>query len=311
MSEVMFEELTYPSSDGKSTVHAYLWAPVGAPPKAVIQLSHGMCEYVQRYDAWARRFCAEGYAFCGNDHLGHGHTAEGSDALGYTACRGGAALLVEDVHALSLLMRERYPDLPLILYGHSMGSFVARCYLSKYGSELSGALISGTAGPGQPTAIGRQVAHLVARMKGDGHRSKFLTSLAFGSYNKRFTAERDAFSWLSRDKAVREAYGKDPFCTFVFTAAGYDTLFELLGTVSKKSWAGTVPKTLPMLLFAGDQDPVGGYGRGVKAVYNRLKGQGCNVMLRLFAGGRHEMHNETNADEVFADLKAFLEEIVK
>ncbi|MBQ8341277.1 MAG: alpha/beta fold hydrolase [Clostridia bacterium] len=307
--EIRYEELTYPSADGKTTVHAYIWHPVGEV-KGIIQLSHGMCEYVQRYDAWARRFAAAGYVFCGNDHLGHGYTAESPEALGNIPPHGDE-LLVEDVHALSLLIKARYPETPLILYGHSMGSFVARCYLSKYGTELSAALISGTAGPGLPTGLGCKLARLMGRVKGQEHRSKFLTSLGFGSYNKRFEQEQDALSWLTRDKTVRANYRKDTFCTFIFTTEGYATLFTLISRISKKSWAKTLPRDLPVLLFAGDQDPVGNYGKGVRAVCERMEKAGCNVSLRLYEGGRHEMHNELNADEVFADLIAYLKENVK
>lgn len=304
MNEITFEELTYLSSDGATTVHAYIWAP--KEPRAVVQLSHGMCEYVARYDEWARRFAAEGIVFCGNDHLGHGRTAKEKSDLGYTAPRGGADLIVDDLYKMSLIMRERYPALPLFLYGHSMGSFAARAYLTKYAHLLSGALISGTAGSGAPTGLALKLTHAIARAKGDRHRSALITAMAFGAYNKRFSKDEGLHAWLTRDEAVRERYGKDDFCRFVFTTAGYDTLFSLLGAVSKKDWAQQVPKHLPILLFAGDADPVGSYGKGVAEVHRRLLAAGCNSTLRLYEGGRHEMHNETNKDEVFADLISFL-----
>ena len=311
MSEILFERTSFLSADGKTAVAAYFWWSADVKPRAIIQLSHGMCEYITRYDAWARRFVQAGYVFCGNDHLGHGNSAPDESELGFMATRGGAQLLVEDVHAMTLLAKEKFSGLPVVLYGHSMGSFVARAYLTRYGEELAGALISGTAGPGQPTGMGKMVAHAVAKMRGDHHRSKLLTAMAFGSYNKRFGSEKSLFSWLTRDESVRGRYADDPFCTFVFTAAGYDTLFSLLGEVSDKKWAHGVPKALPVLLFAGDMDPVGNYGKGVRAVYDRLLRAGCNAQLQLYEGGRHEMHNEINADEVFADLIQYLEEILK
>ena len=307
MSEISFEELTYLSADGTTTVHAYIWTPKA--PRAIVQLSHGMCEYVERYDEWARRFAEAGIIFCGNDHLGHGRTAGDKSNLGYTAPRGGAELLVEDLHQMSLIMRERYPDLPLFLYGHSMGSFAARLYLSKYGQLLSGALISGTAGSGAPTGLALKLTHAIARLRGVRHRSAFITSLAFGAYNQRFQKENDLHSWLTRDKTVRNRYEKDPFCHFVFTTAGYDTLFSLLNAVGKKAWADSVPKELPILLFAGDMDPVGSYGKGVIEIHERLLAAGCNSTLKLYENGRHEMHNETNKDEVFGDLIDFLARI--
>lgn len=311
MSEILFEQTSFLSADGKTPVAAYFWYSSGVTPRAIIQLSHGMCEYITRYDAWARRFAEAGYVFCGNDHLGHGNSAQGKNDLGYMAVRGGAELLVEDVHKMTLLAKEKFPDIPLVLYGHSMGSFVARAYLTRHGEELAGALISGTAGPGQPTGMGKMLAHAVGKMRGDHYRSKFLTAMAFGSYNKKFSKEKSLFSWLTRDESVRERYANDSFCTFVFTTAGYDTLFSLLGEVSDKRWANDVPKGLPILLFAGDMDPVGAYGKGVRKVYERLADAGCNVQLQLYKDGRHEMHNEINKDEVFADLIQYLEEILK
>lgn len=306
MPDIAFEEFSFLSADGHTTVHAYLWRPADVAPRAIIQLSHGMCEYIERYDEWARRFAAAGFIFCGNDHLGHGHTAPDEDELGYMD-KGGATLLVEDLHTMSVQMKTRYKDLPLILYGHSMGSFAARYYLSLYGEELDAALISGTAGPEQPTGLALKLTAAIGKMKGAHHRSKTITALAFGAYNKKFKDENDPHAWLTRDRTVRGKYADDPFCRFVFTAAGYRTLFSLLHTISAKKWAGTVPKTLPILLFSGDMDPVGNYGKGVREVASRLERAGCDVTLKLYEGARHELHHETNRDEAFADLVAFID----
>lgn len=306
---VCFEEYTYPSADGTSTVHAYAWIPQDTAPRAIIQLSHGMCEYVERYDDWARRFAQNGIIFCGNDHLGHGNTAATKADLGYTAKRGGADDIVEDLYAMTQLIKSKFQGLPLFLYGHSMGSFAARLYLTRYGEALTGALISGTAGAEAPTGLALRLTHAIARAKGHRHRSKFITALAFGAYNKRFAEEKDPNAWLTRDTLVRERYASDPFCCYVFTAAGYDTLFSLLGAVSDKKWAQNVPKHLPILLFAGDMDPVGNYGKGVRKIHERLLRAGCNASLKLYEGGRHEMHNELNRDEVFDDIIDFLAKI--
>ena len=308
MSEILFEQFRFLSADQRTEIAAYIWREDTATPRGILQLVHGMCEYSMRYDALARHFARQGYIVCGHDHLGHGQTAPDASALGYTAKRGGADLLVEDAHTMTVQMRERYPELPIFLYGHSMGSFVARLYLSRYGEELAGALISGTAGPGQPTGLGLKLTHAIAAAKGAHHRSRLLTSIAFGSYNKKFKGEQDPHSWLTRDARVREAYKKDPLCCFVFTTAGYDTLFSLLSAVSDKKWAYTVPRELPLFLFAGEMDPVGNYGKGVKAVHQRLLDAGCNTRLKLYPEARHEPHNDVCAEELFADIAKFLEE---
>lgn len=307
--EIVFRERTFLSADGRTQVHAYIWRPEGVALKGIVQLAHGMCEYVQRYDAWARRFCAQGYIFCGNDHLGHGNTAPDEEELGYTDPHNGAEYLVEDLHTFSAIMRTEYPDLPLILYGHSMGSFAARIYLTRYGDELAAALISGTAGANMPTAMGIGVANAVRRLRGAHHRSKTITSIAFGGYNARFKEENDPLSWLTADPAVRDLYRTDPFCAYIFTTTGYHTMFTLLHTVSDKKWADGVPKSLPVLFFAGDMDPVGSYGKGVRQIYDRMIAAGCKrAQLKLYPGGRHEMHQELNRDEVFADIMTFLED---
>ena len=309
-NRISFEEFTYLSADGRTNVHAYCWAPALEKPLAIIQLSHGMCEYVERYDAWARRFAERGIVFCGNDHLGHGHTAPDAEELGFTAEKHSEDYLVEDLHTMTQQMKARYgQDIPLILYGHSMGSFVARLYLTRYGNELSGAILSGTAGPEQPTGLALRLTNLLSKVKNEHHRSRFLTALAFGAYNKKFKGENDSLSWLTSDGEVRAAYAADPLCDFVFTLSGYRTLFSLLHAVSGKKWAENVPKHLPLFLFAGDMDPVGNNGKGVTRIYERLQKAGANVTLKLYKGGRHEMHHEKEKDTVFADILEFIAKI--
>lgn len=310
LANVLYREFTYAGADGVSLIHAYVWSPASGKPRAVIQLSHGMCEYVQRYEPWARRFAEAGYVFCGNDHIGHGHTATDAVALGYTAKRRGAAYMTADLYTLTMLMREEYKDVPVILYGHSMGSFVARKYMTQYADLISGVILSGTAGPGAPAGVAKALAHSIELFSGAHHRSPLIFALAFGSYGKRFKEEKDSASWLTREPSVRDAYRADPFCAYQFTLAGYDTLFSLIGEVSSKKWANGVRKDMPVLLLSGDMDPVGDYGRGVRKVYDRMQRAGCDVRLKLYENGRHEMHNETNRDEVFTDLIAYLEEII-
>ena len=310
MSEISFYQNSFLSADGHTRVQYYVWAP-SKSPRGIIQISHGMCEYIARYEDWARRFAEAGFIVCGNDHLGHGKTAPDEEELGYTAPRRGADFLVEDVHTLSQLMKTEHEDLPLILYGHSMGSFVAREYLTRYGDGLAAAVISGTAGPGAPTGIAKMLAHFIAKVKGNHHRSKLLLKLSMGDNNKRFKEEKSSQSWLTRDPELREKYKEDPLCRFIFTTAGYETLFSLLHAVSRRDWAKKVPKTLPVLLLSGDMDPVGNYGKGVRKVYERLLKAGCErVTLKLYPDARHEPHNEINRDEVFSDLIAYFEEVL-
>lgn len=299
------EQGKFASADGRTEAAYYVFMPKGQP-RAIIQISHGMSEYAMRYEPLADYLTGLGYLVCAHDHVGHGASVLGDDELGYTC---GAENMAADIHLLSVRMRERYPDTPWILLGHSMGSFVARLYAALYPSDASALVIVGTAGPGNPTALGKGVAKVVSALRGDKYRSKLITKMAFGGYNKRFPREGSENSWLSRDRAVVEAYDGDPLCGFTFTAKGYYDLFDLIGRVSKPSWATQIPRSLPVFMISGEQDPVGSYGRGVEKVYERLQRAGVeDVTLKLYPDMRHEIFNEIGRETVYADLAAWLSE---
>ena len=198
----------------------YGWQPK-TDPVAVVQLSHGMCEYVERYQPLAEFLCRQGVAFYGHDHPGHGQSAAGWEELGYFRAKDGASLLVEDLRQMHLQLYKRFPELPIFLLGHSMGSFVARAYLSRYAEGLAGAVICGTSGGNPAAGLGKMLAELVVRVKGGHHRSRLLNQLAFGSYNKRF-GNRTPYEWLTRDQEIVDRYAADPFCN----------------TGIRKSWTG-------------------------------------------------------------------------
>ena len=299
-----FARFRFLSADGKTQIAAYLAEPpAGTEIRGVVQMCHGMCEYMERYADFARYLCMHGYVFCGHDHLGHGYSAPDEQALGYT---GSAAYLIEDTHTLTDLMQRRYPGKPYILAGHSMGSFVVRNYLSRYGKQITAAVLIGTAGPGMPTGVGKGLARLMMALGFDRHRSALLHTLAFATYNRRFRATKSNYAWISRDEAILRKYEQDPFCTFVFTARGFYDLFDLLGAVSRRCWAESLPATLPMLLMSGEEDPVGAYGKGVRRLYARMQAAGMqNVHLKLYPGDRHEILNELDRAQVYADFLAF------
>ncbi len=302
-----FYRNVYPSADNCSQVVCYFYVPSNTAPKAVLQISHGMCEYIRRYEHFADFLCQRGYVVCGNDHIGHGETAENEQELGFTAKGGGAEYMVDDVHRLTEKLREDFEGLPIALFGHSMGSFVVRRYLEKYPDAVEAAILSGTGGPDSPTGFGKALTRLLMLFHGEHYRSEFVRKIAFTGYNKHFADEKCENSWISRDRELVDRYGKDPYCHFTFTLRGYYDLFYLLGRVSEKAWAGNLRKDIPILMISGDEDPVGAYGVGVKKIYNRLiDAKMTNVTLKLYQGARHELINETNRAEVFEDIADWL-----
>lgn len=296
------------SANGIDQVAYYVYTP-GEKPWAVLQLSHGMCEYIERYEQvpFLEEMTRAGVLVCGNDHLGHGKTAPKQEDLGYFDQKDGWRTLPKDLHQLTAKIRSLYPGLPIFLLGHSMGSFAARAYLSQYGQELAGALLVGTSG-GEPLAgVGMALAKFIGLFKGDRHRSRLINGMAFGFYNRKYEQHRSSFDWLSRDPQIVDRYVEDPYCHFLFTLNGFYNLFHLLKTVSKKGWAQSVPKDLPILLLSGDMDPVGQFGKGVEKVCRRLREAGVKqVDCKLYEGGRHEIINEINRSDVYEDILRFL-----
>lgn len=297
---------SYASADGRSRIVYSLWEPE-APARAVLQISHGMCEHIERYAALAEHLTAQGFAVAGNNHIGHGDSAASAEELGYIPRAAGGDALVADLFTLTGLLKQRYPALPLFLLGHSMGSFIARLYLSAHGDELAGAIVMGTGGPGSPTGLAKFLARTDAALHSPHHRSSLINAMAFGSYKKHFGPNATSLDWLSRDSDNKSRYAADPYCTYTFTADGFYTLFDMLGRVSSKAWPSTLPPALPLLLVSGADDPVGNYGRGVETVYRRLTAAGMSdVTLKLYPEDRHEILNEVDRDVVMADISAWL-----
>ena len=275
-------------------------------PQAMLQISHGMCEYFKRYSEFATYLARRGILVFGHDHLGHGASAPTLSDLGFTAKGGGWEYLVEDVHNLSLNMMDEYPNVPLVLFGHSMGSFIAREVMARYGEDYRAAIFCGTGGPDMPTAAGKALASVLMRFFGEHHRSKLLKKISFAGYNQKYDNVETPNDWLTRDRAVVQQYMQDPYCNYVFTLRAYHDLFTLIGEVSKKSWASRLPKSTPVLVVSGMMDPVGGFGIGVKKVADRLSDAGINTTLRLYPDMRHEILNEIGREQVWEELELWV-----
>lgn len=329
-----FFESTFKSSDG---VHRCRYIMISLPEdteiRGLIQISHGMCEYIDRYRYFMEYLAENGFAVCGNDHLGHGKTASNSGELGYFAPENGWQHIVCDMHKLTKIIKNRYPGVPFFLLGHSMGSFLARAYAVKFRKEAAAFVFMGTA-DGFESAVESAAAknrfsgrffhnkekkagdavlsflasqcELIGKIRGDRYRSDRLNKMCFGRTNSRIENPLTSYDWITRDRAAADAYSEDPFCTFIFTVNGFKNLICLLWYVSDDRWYSGIPKDTPILLLAGDADPIGGYGAGVRSVYNRLAECGSDVSIRIYEGARHELLNETNREEVFADILSFI-----
>ena len=302
------EVFTFSSSDGVHDVSAVWWRPEGTP-RGVVQLVHGISEHMGRYDHFARFLAKQGFAVVGHDHLGHGGTAKDASEYGWFGERDGWKYVVKDVRILRERLGAEYPGVPYFLMGHSMGSFVVRGYLIFWPGTVDGAILSGT---GQETplnvAAGRILSSLVVRFSGPRAHSKLLNTLSVGAYNRQFKPNRTGADWISRDQAVVDAYCADPLCRFLPTASMFHDMMVGLQLLAKKENLQKMDPDTPVYFFAGDKDPVGASGKGVRKVAGWFRDAGVkDVTVKLYPEGRHEMLNEINKDQVYQDVLAWLE----
>lgn len=295
------------STNGINKLHVIEWIPEGEI-KAILQLSHGMVEYIDRYDKFAKYLNERGILVVGGDHLGHGLTAANDDELGYFPAEDGSKTVVNDLYEITKYTKNKYKDIPYYILGHSMGSFMVRRYIMTYGSEVDGTVIMGTGGqPKFLVSIARMLVSVLTTIKGSQHRSKLVNKLSFGTYNKKFKPVRTEYDWLTRDEDIVDEYKSSKYCTFLFTLNGYKTLFNTINFINKKSNMENIPKNMPILFVSGDKDPVGGNGAGVKKVFNIYKKLGIkDIKIKLYKDARHEILNEINNDEVFEDIYNWL-----
>ncbi len=297
------QEGSFPSADGKHKTAYSHWFDDEQQPRAALQLVHGMAEYIDRYDAFARFMVQLGYTVYGHDHLGHGRTAESPAEHGYFACKDGYKLLVEDTHGMTQIVRTENPGIPNLLLGHSMGSMVVRLYADSYSDEIDGLIIMGTSGSNPAAGAGLLLGRLTGLLRGKAHPSPMIDRIGFGAFSRRIEGARTPLDWLSTDSAQVDKYIADEKCGFPFTAAGYVDLFSLLRAVSRPAWGDGIRKDLPVLVISGGDDPVGDYGKGVRAVYDQLAQKGItDLELEIYPSMRHEILNEKDKGTVFLAL---------
>lgn len=297
-------KITVKSTDNIHTLKGKIYIP-DSTPKGILHIVHGMTEHIERYDSFMGKVCENGYIVFGFDNLGHGKTANSDLELGFIAPKDGYEYLINDVAEFSREVARLYPELPVYLFGHSMGSFIARLTAAKYPTLYKKLIICGTAGKNPLAKMGILLAKTIKKVKGEKYISDFIINMAFGSYNKKFDGD-PKYSWLTKDEAIIEKYRNDKFCTFKFTVSAMADLITLIMLCNENSWYKKIAREMPILLISGELDPVGNYSKGVKEVYSKLLKENANVKIKLFKNCRHEILNDTCKDEATAEILRFI-----
>ena len=302
-------DFTFQTIDG-ANIHVNGWAV--EEPKAIVHVFHGMAEYGARYARLAQALATAGYTTYAHDHRGHGKSVPEGTAAGHMADSDGWNRIVEDAHGVNRDIAKRHPGVPIIVFGHSMGSFVVQQLLFERPNDMVAAALSGSNGkPPAIAMVGKLVARIERARVGKRSPSPVMQKLTFGEYNKPFSPARTEFEWLSRDPEEVDKYVADPLCGFAVSTQVWIDMLRALDRIADPSNVAKVPKGMPLYLFAGDQDPVGDHGKGMKRLYDTYKRAAIfDVRLKLYPEGRHEMLNESNRQEVTDDFIAWCDEMV-
>lgn len=303
------EELIYDSRDGVDKIHGIKWIPDGKP-KCVLQIIHGMAEHIDCYDDFAKFMAEKGVLVVGEDHLGHGKSVPNGGLYGYMCEHDTATVLVRDVHRLKKMIQEENPGVPYFLLGHSMGSFILRNYLLRYGKGIDGAVIMATGTMSKlKVKFGKCMASLLSLIFGEKHRSKLFYFLAFGNFNARIKNPKSAGDWVCANPERIKVWTEDPMCSFMFTMNGMKALLNLTEKAIDEESLSAIPKNLPIYFMSGTEDPLGEYGKGVEKIYQSYLKKGFhNVRIKLYENCRHEILNELSNEKVYRDIYEWLSE---
>ena len=308
----MLHEVSFLSYNERDNVQGWIYVPA-AKVKGIVQLVHGFGEHSRRYLHMICKMLDAGYIVAADDHVEHSKTAIVNDSWGNWGHKG-AQTMVEYEHRLKELVQEKYPDIPYFMFGHSMGSVITRQFIAKYGDELAGAIICGTVGPDSiPCEEGiKQLKPLVEAGKGDEADPELLGALLGGLF-ARIEEVKLGNEWICHDEYVQLDHANDPFDAFTRPTSNEALLqfIEMIDEVKGTEWAAKVPAALPLYNIAGDEDPCGSYGEGVKQVAGWLEETGHNVKTKLYEGYRHEIHNYNDIkDDVEAGIIVFMDEVL-
>lgn len=301
-------EFEFASATGVCRIFGCEYLPDNGEVRAVVALHHGMAEHQGRYKAFIEYLTEQGFAVFMHDMANHGKSNQNKKETGYFGKKDGYKALVSDFRTVFLMAKESFPDKKTVVMGHSMGSFIVRCFTAWYpNAGFSGAIYMGTGGANPIAPIGDFVSSAAAKLEGSLHKSKLIDKMTFGSYNNKFE-KRTAFDWLTRDTEIVDKYIADEYCGFLFSTKGMNDLVKLNIHANSEEWYAHVPKDIPILVVSGEMDPVGNYGQGVKEIHAKLKSTGhSKAVLKLYKDARHEVLNEINKEEVYKDISSFIE----
>ena len=300
------KDFSFSSATGVCRINGTEFLPEG-DVKAVVLIHHGMAEHIGRYADYVQHLTEKGYAVFMHNMANHGKSNQDPKLLGYFGEKDGYKNLVKDLKSVYDLAKKEFPDKKIFVYGHSMGSFIVRCFDCAYPGASEASVYMGTGGSNPAAGMGKAISNLIASVKGSTYKSKMLDKMTFGSYNKK-TEKKTPFDWLTRDESIVQNYINDEYCGFLFSAKGMNDLVMLNIWANSAEWYNTVKKDLPILVVAGADDPVGAYSKGINEIGEKLKATGhSRVTVKLFPGCRHEILNETNKQEVYEYIDAFLD----
>lgn len=297
------EKIAFKSSNKVNIVHGKILKPQNGEIKGIIQFVHGMCEYFDKYTEFYEYMLSKGYIVAGHDNIGHGDSVNSENERGFFAKKDGYKFLIKDVNYMHQVVRKRYPNIPYFVASHSMGTFITRCYISKYYDDIDGAILLGTMGPQWAIEGGLQLANRLIDKKGDMYRSRKLDQLSFKFANLKFEPVNTKYDWTCSVPEIIEKHCNDKKARFIFTVSGFKDLFYLIKFCNDEKYIIDTPKKLPLLIMSGSDDPVGEDGFGARKVYEIYKKIGMkDVSFKLYKDCRHELLNEFNKYDIYDDI---------
>lgn len=310
MAEQVYQ---FASADGVTQIHGVKWTPEGQPV-AVLQIVHGMVEYIERYRSFAEFLNSKGFVVVGHDHIGHGESVSSPEEWGIMHAKHPSDIMVEDIYANYKLTKQAYPSLPYFIMGHSMGSYMTRKCLSVKAKEmdgLAGAIIMGTGTEASGTInAGLAFINFLSFFRSDEYRSTMVRDMTYSAPYKQYdcTGATPDNSWLTKDVETVKKYYSDPKCTYTFSLGAYRGLVESTKYDNDPANIAKMKKNLPVFFVSGACDPVGNMGKGVEAARDKFVAAGMqDVSLKLYDNDRHEILNETDREVVYEDLYAWMQ----